>query len=115
MAAPVVTPAALAEIERLTAQKSYSRPVVHIAWEPQKADNKRAPDGANVWTRVADGQWIVFVLDYDDPELREDNAPMVKAYGIEFLEIFRDRYSKRIERPRVDFDGHAFLVTDAAI
>jgi hypothetical protein len=115
MAAPVVTPAALAEIKRLAARKNYSRPVVHVSWEPQKAENKRAPDGTNVWTRFAEGHWVAFILDYDDAELRADDAPTVNAYGFEFLDIFRDRYSKKIEQPRLDFNGDAFVLTDAAI
>jgi len=113
MAAPFITPAALAEIRRLLASEKAKRPVVHVSWERQKADNLRGPNGESVWTRGSEGKWNVFVLDYESSDLKDD--PTVKAHGLELSNIFLDRYGRQISNPNLDFEGGAFVLRDKAI
>ena len=115
MAAPLLTPAALAEVRRLVAREKYEKPVVHVWWEPRQGDNERGANGENVWTHIHDGCWSVFVLDYDDPDNKVVDAATIDVDGLEFLNIFRDRNARPIAQPKLDFNGAEFELTDAAI
>src|SRR5438309_8094011 len=98
MAAPIVTRAALTQIRRLVTQAHANRPVVHIIWEAQKVDNTRGPNGETVWKRLSEGRWIIFVLDFAAPDLRKcADTPTVKAHGIEWADLFCDRYKRTIQ------------------
>jgi hypothetical protein len=115
MAAPELTSAAAAEIGRLVHESKHARPVVLITWDTGGVDNLRGPSGETIWKRVSDGGWLVFVVDYKDLNLDEANARTTIADGYEFLDIYRDRYGRQIEKPKLDFRSGEFVVANAAI
>ena len=116
MAAPHVTLAALTEIRRLVVNANAKKPVVYVGWEADKVDNRRGPSGANVWTRVSEGKWIVGILDYENPDLPGlKDGPTIKAYDLEFFAIVVDRYGRQVPNPSLDFQAGTFVLRDAAI
>jgi hypothetical protein len=118
VAVPQITLAALAEVRRLVAGSNGSRPVVHVGWEAAQIDNMRGPNGETVWTRLSEGKWTVFVLDYDDPDfprVKEERERTIRVHDLEFCDIFLDRYGRPLREPLLDFERDSFVLRDTAI
>ena len=117
MAAIHITESALSEIRKLVQATQAKRPVVSVAWQPRQADNKRAGSGESVWTFVSAGQWVVGVLDYEDPEIREvfKDFPTELAYGLEFWARVVGEAGHEVQAPELDYVGTTFVVRDSAI
>jgi hypothetical protein len=117
MAAIRITELALLELRKLVHAAEARRPVVSISWQPRQADNKRGSSGANVWTFVSEGQWVVGVLDYEDPEIREvfKEFPTQPAYGFEFWSRVVGPAGHEVQTPELDYEGTTFVVRDSAI
>jgi hypothetical protein len=99
MAVPELTSAAIREIKRLVDNCACLRPVVIVAREGRKVENRRGPNGETIWDVIAEGSWMVVVFEYNP--VRDANT--ITAYGLEFSDAFLDRAVK------LDFRDGAFI------
>jgi hypothetical protein len=117
MAALRITEPALAEVRKLVAAAEAIRPVVFISWRPRQADNRRGSNGQAVWTVLSEGQWVVGVLDYDDPEVKDvfKDFPTQNAYGLEFSHPIVGQSGREVKVPELTLEGETFVVRESAI
>lgn len=105
MAAPELTPAAIAEIKRLVENADFTRPVVVVVREGRKVDKKRGPNGETIWKLIAEAGWTVVVFEYNP--LRDTET--TRAYGLEFSASYLDRAL------RLDFKDGMFVVAGGSL
>ena len=117
MAVLRITEPALSEVRKLVAASAAKRPVVCISWPPRQADNRRGGNGQTVWTVLSEGQWVVGVLDYADPEVHDvfKDFPTQNAYGLEFSHPIVGQSACEVKAPELVLEGGAFVVRESAI
>src|SRR4051812_47493938 len=108
MAAPRITPAALAQVRQLVVERKAQRPVVCVSWEREQIDKSRGPAGETLWRR-SDGRWNLVVIDYADSQFTAvTNCPIARAHGLEFADLFFDPEGRELQNPLLDYRGDSF-------